>query len=139
MSTSDVRFDRFDEPARRQAIKALEVLDANDGRDIKLPVGSSLAQILRRFVEVALDADGVVYGPISSELSPEQAGKILGISRPLVVQRMEDGRLPFHYVGAHRRCLLKDVLELKGVEDKRNQAMQHLYDDLDALEANRKP
>ena len=139
MSTSQVKFDSFDEPTRNQAMAALKVLDANDGHDVKLPVGSGLAQILRRFVQVALDAGGVAYGPLSSDLSPEQAGKILGISRPLVVQRMEDGRLPFHYVGAHRRCSLKDVLELKAVEEKQIQIMHQLYDELDALEPNHKP
>ena len=139
MSASQVKFDSFDEPTRSQAIAALKVLDADDGHDVKLLVGSGLAQILRRFVQVALDAGGVAYGPLSSDLSPEQAGKILGISRPLVVQRMEDGRLLFHYVGAHRRCSLKDVLELKVVEDKQNQIMHQLYDELDALEPDHKP
>ena len=139
MSTSQIKFDSFDEPTRNQAMAALKVLDANDGHEIKLPVGSGLAQILRRFVQVALDAGGVAYGPLSSDLSPEQAGKILGISRPLVVQRMQDGRLPFHYVGAHRRCSLKDVLELKAVEEKRNQIMHQLYDELDSLEPDHKP
>ena len=58
MSTSRVKFDSFDEPTRSQAMAALKVLDANDGHDLKLPVGSDLARILRRFVQVALDAGG---------------------------------------------------------------------------------
>jgi hypothetical protein len=50
MSASQVKFDSFDEPTRSQAVAALKVLDANEGHDVKLPVGSGLAQILRRFV-----------------------------------------------------------------------------------------
>jgi len=64
--------------------------------------------------------------PLADELTPEQAGKLLGISRPLVVRRMEDGRLPFRYEGAHRRCKLIDVVKLKAIEDKQDQALWEL-------------
>ena len=51
------------------------------------------------------------------ELSPTEASAILGISRPLVVHRMDVGDLPFRYVGKHRRASLKDVLALKAKLD----------------------
>jgi hypothetical protein len=44
------------------------------------------------------------------DVSPTEASAILGISRPLVVLRMDRGDLPFRYVGKHRRAALKDVL-----------------------------
>ena len=47
------------------------------------------------------------------ELSPNDAADILGISRPLVVHRMDSGDLPFRYVGKHRRTKVQDVLTLK--------------------------
>lgn len=68
--------------------------------------------------------------PLNTELSPEQAGKVLGVARPLVIQRMEDGRLPFHYVGSHRRCKRTDVLTLKDREAEQNADMAQIYDDL---------
>ena len=40
-------------------------------------------------------------------LSPTEASAILGISRPLVVLRMDRGDLPFRYVGKHRRALFE--------------------------------
>ena len=43
------------------------------------------------------------------EVSPNEAAAILGMSRPLVVHRMDVGDLPFRYVGKHRRAKLRDV------------------------------
>ena len=67
------------------------------------------------------------------ELSPTEASAILGISRPLVVLRMDRGDLPFRYVGKHRRALLKDVLALKSKLDTRQSAMDALADDTEDL------
>lgn len=63
------------------------------------------------------------------EVSPTEASAILGISRPLVVLRMDRGDLPFRYVGKHRRAALKDVLALKTKLDVQGSAMQALADD----------
>ena len=52
-----------------------------------------------------------------AEVTPNEAATILGISRPLVVHRMDIGDLPFRYVGKHRRARLTDVLALKAKLD----------------------
>ncbi len=70
-----------------------------------------------------------------AELTPEEAGKILGLSRPLVYQRMDDCRLPFRTVGTHRRVLLRDVLALRPSEEKRRRAARDLAEDTDDIEA----
>jgi hypothetical protein len=67
------------------------------------------------------------------ELSPTEASAILGISRPLVVLRMDRGDLPFRYVGKHRRTLLTDVLALKTKLDTRQVAMEALAEDTEDL------
>lgn len=70
------------------------------------------------------------------ELSPTEASAILGISRPLVVLRMDRGDLPFRYVGKHRRALLKDVLALKAELDVQRKAMKDLAADTEDLIVN---
>jgi len=67
------------------------------------------------------------------ELSPTEASAVLGISRPLVVLRMDRGDLPFRYVGKHRRALLKDVLALKAKLDVGRKAMEDLATDAEDL------
>jgi hypothetical protein len=46
---------------------------------------------------------------------------------------MDDGRLPFRYVGAHRRCRLQDVLALRKSESVTRQALQDLAADTEEL------
>lgn len=67
------------------------------------------------------------------EVTPNEAAVILGISRPLVVHRMEVGDLPFRHVGKHRRARLKDVLALKGRLDRQRAAQAALAKDADEL------
>jgi hypothetical protein len=69
----------------------------------------------------------------NQEMSPSEISAILGISRPLVVLRMDRGDLHFRYVGKHRRALLKDVLALKSKLDKRQTAMEALAEDAEDL------
>ena len=67
------------------------------------------------------------------ELSPTDAASILGISRPLVVHRMDIGDLPFRYVGKHRRANLTDVLALKAKMDAQRAAMKALAENTETL------
>jgi excisionase family DNA binding protein len=64
-----------------------------------------------------------------AEVTPNEAAAILGVSRPLVVHRMDIGDLPFRYVGKHRRARLADVLALKGKLDPQRAALKALAED----------
>jgi hypothetical protein len=67
------------------------------------------------------------------ELSPNDTAEILGISRPLVVHRMDIGDLPFRYVGKHRRTKLRDVLALKTKIDAQQAALDALAENTETL------
>ena len=67
------------------------------------------------------------------EVSPNEAAAILGMSRPLVVHRMDVGDLPFRYVGKHRRAKLRDVLVLKDKVDKQRVALEELAEETERL------
>jgi excisionase family DNA binding protein len=68
-----------------------------------------------------------------AEITPNEAAVILGISRPLVVHRMDIGDLPFRYVGKHRRARLADVLALKAKLDEQRSALKALAKDTDEV------
>ena len=80
-----------------------------DGQTVDLPtvVNDAIIDLLQRFAS----GSGVIVGSINSTLTTSQAGEMLGISRTYVVRMIEDGRIPAHYRGTHRRIYLKDVLE----------------------------
>ncbi|VVT07963.1 excisionase family DNA-binding protein [Rhizobium sp. EC-SD404] len=121
---------------------ALTVQEGQQGDALTVSLDPPLALVFSRFLSTALKKGGVAYGPLGTELTPVQAGKILGVSRPMVVRRMEDGRLPFHYVGTHRRSTLADVIALKAKEEEQNDLMNEIYQNFDEIgdfEAPHKP
>lgn len=88
-------------------------------------------------IETMLDrlyrGDRIALLAEEQEVTPNEAASILGLSRPLVVHRMETGDLPFRYVGKHRRALLRDVLVLKGQLDLQKGAQGALAKDTEVL------
>lgn len=46
-----------------------------------------------------------------SEVTPNEAAKILQMSRPHLLTFMDRGHLPFHRVGTHRRIKMTDLLD----------------------------
>jgi hypothetical protein len=110
----------------------LHVRDA-DGRERTLPIPPSAAAAVEALLAHMLRGERVAVLAEDQELSPSEASVILGISRPLVVLRMDRGDLPFRYVGKHRRALLMDVLALKSKLDKRQTAIEALAEDTEDL------
>jgi excisionase family DNA binding protein len=134
MGSARVRFESIDESTQRQAQGLARKLHAAGGKRVTVQMEGQLAELFERIAGVIAEVGGIAYGGLAAELSPEQAGRILGISRPLVVRRMDDGRLPFTYVGAHRRCSLEDVLRLKVQEEKQAEALRELGEGIEDLD-----
>lgn len=100
-------------------------------RRVELPaVASEAIQILLGHL---VNGERVAILAEDREISPNDAAEILGISRPLVVHRMEVGDLPFRYVGKHRRAKLKDVLTLKTKLDAQQEALNALAENTESL------
>lgn len=104
-----------------------------DGRDQTVVLPPTAISAIETLLARLLSGKRVAILTEDQELSPTEASVILGISRPLVVHRMDIGDLPFRYVGKHRRALLKDVLALKARLDVQRAAMKDLVDDAEDL------
>lgn len=78
-----------------------------------------LAQLLTEIGE----GHAVTLLPSDSELSTQGAAEILKVSRPFVVQLLEQGAIPSRKVGTHRRVLLRDLLSYKRRDDERRHAV----------------
>jgi hypothetical protein len=103
------------------------------GGDQTLSLPPEAASLIESLLGHLSQGERVAVLTEDQELSPNDAASILGVSRPLVVHRMDVGDLPFRYVGKHRRATLKDVLALKTRIDVQRAAMEALADDAEDL------
>lgn len=129
MVLSRTKIENFGRAGRRDAealARRLRKFARKQAADLK--VEGVMLKLLRQLTEVTLRHGGVAIVPIDRELSPADAGKILGISRPMVVRKMEAGELPFRYEGKHRRCKLEDVLQVKESKGKDASGRQSISD-----------
>jgi len=51
-----------------------------------------------------------------------EASRMLGMSRQFFVGLLEQGEIPFHKVGTHRRVYVRDLLAYKGKRDAARRA-----------------
>ena len=86
-------------------------------------------------VTLAESGEALLLSP-EQEISPEKAAEILGMSRPLVYQRMDTGKLPYRQIGTHRRIRVGDVIALRASEDRRRSFTTALSADTEDLEEN---
>jgi excisionase family DNA binding protein len=104
-----------------------------DGRDQVVSLPPSAVSIVETLIARLLSGQRVAVLAEDQELSPSEASAILGVSRPLVVVRMDRGDLPFRFVGKHRRASLEDVLALKAKLDARQKTLDVLAEDTEDL------
>ena len=95
------------------------VTDAEQQKPVELPLGA--VPLLLKILETMAEGNGMMVAPVGAELTTSEAAEILNVSRPYVVKLIEDGKIPHHMVGSHRRLKLEDVVEYKTATRKRSE------------------
>lgn len=101
--------------ARRGRPLTLRVRDAEREETIELPAGA--VTLLMAILEDMASGRAVTVVPQNAELTTQQAADVLNVSRPFLVQLLENKKLPFRLVGTHRRVRFEDVLRYKEAID----------------------
>jgi excisionase family DNA binding protein len=86
-----------------------------------------LFQHFARIVRLMNDRKAIVMIPEDEAFTTQAAANYLGMSRQFFVGLLENGEIPFHKVGTHRRVTFKDLLEY---EKKRDRARRERLDRL---------
>src|SRR5205807_309832 len=87
--------------ARRGRSLTLRVRDAEQEETIELPAGA--VTLLQAILEDMASGRAVAIVPQNADLTTQQAADFLNVSRPFLVQLLEQKKLPFRLVGTHRR------------------------------------
>jgi len=116
----------------RYASHSLSVRVSNTNDTVELPEGAVrlLVDILANMAE----GNAVTLIPVHAELTTKQAADLLGVSRPFLIRLLEDGAIPYHKVGTHRRVFFEDVRAYKKrVTKERESALDQLVAESQSL------
>jgi excisionase family DNA binding protein len=99
--------------------------DKNQAHQVELPT-SALRLLVDILAELA-DGNAVKVVPVHAELTTQEAADLLNVSRPHLVKLLEEGAVPFHKTGKHRRIRFADLMQFKSDRDRSSeQAMEEL-------------
>ncbi len=73
----------------------------------QLPKAACL--LLARILEELANGHALSIMPARTDLTTSQAANFLNVSRPYLVKLLNEGEIPFHLVGSHKRLRQHDV------------------------------
>ena len=130
------RFDpaEFAPPERASVQHLMEYLLAEtrppalvDEKGKRMELPRPVFELLVQVASAMQEGKVITLVPETQELTTQAAADLLGVSRPHVVKLIDEGQIPSHKVGAHRRIQMKDLLAFQQVRDlARRQSLDEL-------------
>jgi excisionase family DNA binding protein len=99
---------------------SLRVLDGDEERTVKLP--ASTVRMLIRILEETARGNAVTLIPVHAELTTQEAADMLNISRPTLIQLLDEGKIGYRKVGTHRRVRFEALMAYKRCADEDRKA-----------------
>ena len=87
-----------------------------DATEVALP--PALGQLVLDVLTHVARGEMVTFVPYGAELTTKEAADLLNVSRPFLVAMLEEGKIPFHRVGSHRRVRASDLLAFRTARDR---------------------
>jgi excisionase family DNA binding protein len=132
---SDALSELYQEIVEKHEGDSREFLRRLMETDIQIPP-RAIAWMLKSLQEVA-SGNAIRLMPVQSELTTQQAGDFLNISRPFLISLLEKGEIKHRKVGKHRRVLLSDLYEYKLRSDQeREEALRRMTERSQTLESD---
>lgn len=116
-----------------KASSTFRLMTDEDGEAVLIP--NAIMPLFIQLVSEMAEGNAVAVTALHEELSTQKSADILNVSRPFLIQLLENNEIPFHKVGTHRRVRLQDLLAYKHkVDSKRVSVLSELAEQAQKLE-----
>jgi excisionase family DNA binding protein len=101
---------------------ALRVRLLDDPRKETVALPASAVRLLVRILEETARGNAITLIPVHAELTTQQAADMLNISRPSLIQMLDEGKIEFRRVGTHRRVRFEALMAYKRAREAERRA-----------------
>jgi excisionase family DNA binding protein len=111
---------------KKDASMKLRVLkDGAREETLKLPAPA--VDLLLRILEEMSRGNAVTIIPVHAELTTQEAADLLNISRPSLIQLLDEGKIQYRRVGTHRRVGFRALMKYRRqIDQQRLAALEEL-------------
>jgi excisionase family DNA binding protein len=103
--------------ATKADFQTITIESDGERKQVDLPVAA-----FRLFIDILANlsqGNAVQVIPVHAELTTQEAADMLMVSRPYLIQLLDQNQIKYRKVGTHRRIKYRDLLEFKMGEDAR--------------------
>ena len=98
----------------------LRIMDGPSPKTVMLPAAA--VRLLVRILEEMARGNAVTVIPVREELTTQEAADMLNISRPSLIQLLDEGKIVYRRVGTHRRIRFDALMKYKRQADAARRA-----------------
>lgn len=99
--------------ARQKTVDPLRLRLLDDPEEGTVQLPASAVRMLVRILEEMARGNAVTLIPVHAELTTQEAADLLHISRPSLIQLLEEGKIEYRRVGTHRRVRFEALMAYK--------------------------